>query len=180
MFGLLNEVDGLVRERDESDGENGIGRGAIESGDLSSHVTRSSAVRLGSSWAGPLGMAGDGWGWLGTAGDGWGSRGSRGPVVVVTVNDDGCNRHNTRDDHFTETGVSSPPNGLAIARTTGESYQYIHTLAQTHPAMRWPLCIACALCQRVRTQQRSRTYRKTPLSSKSGSGTASSSVSADS
>ena len=98
MFGLLNEVDGLVRERDESDGENGIGRGAIESGDLSSHVTRSSAVRLGSSWLGWLGAAGDrmfwdplrytviresirarpGWGPLGTAGDRWGSLGIAG------------------------------------------------------------------------------------------------------
>ena len=44
----------------------------------SSHVTRSSAVRLGSSWPGWLGTAGDRWGPLGTAGDRWGSLGTAG------------------------------------------------------------------------------------------------------
>ena len=44
----------------------------------SSHVTRSSAVRLGSSWPGWLGTAGDRWGPLGIAGDRWGSLGTAG------------------------------------------------------------------------------------------------------
>ena len=47
-------------------------------GASSSHVTRSSAVRLGSSWPGWLGTAGDRWGPLGTAGDRWGSLGIAG------------------------------------------------------------------------------------------------------
>ena len=51
LFGLLNEVDGLVRERDESDGENGIGRGAIES-------QRTTETRPETSGAGTLSWRG--------------------------------------------------------------------------------------------------------------------------
>ena len=51
MFGLLSEVDGLVRERDESDGENGIGRGAIES-------QRTTETRPETSGAGTLSWRG--------------------------------------------------------------------------------------------------------------------------
>ena len=61
------------REQDCKTGKKFLGQGVS-----SSHVTRSSAVRLGSSWPGWLGTAGDRWGPLGTAGDRWGSLGTAG------------------------------------------------------------------------------------------------------